>query len=293
MHDDGHDRYDTQGKDMDQDRFLIVNADDFGRTSGVNKGIVRAHRDGVVTSASLMVRWPGSDEAATYAREQGLPVGLHLDLGEWVRSAEGWEPVYQVVPTDDAGEVAREVGNQLGRFHKIMGRTPTHIDSHQHVHLDEPVRSVVADFASRLGIPVRMHTSGIGYCGSFYGQDAEGASYTEGISFEAFVGLVDSLAPGVTELSCHPGEADEVDLGYTDERQLELAVLCDTRVAPELSRRGVTLVSFDDLRRNSAGVFELRADLRPPMAPSEDGEPSVPVGWDIRLTRAGTFDVGV
>src|SRR4051794_39741974 len=65
-------------------RYLIVNADDFGQSRGVNAGIVEAHERGVVTSASLMVRWPAAAEAAACARSHPrLAVGLHLDLGEW------------------------------------------------------------------------------------------------------------------------------------------------------------------------------------------------------------------
>ena len=64
-------------------RTLIVNADDFGRSAEINAGIVQAHRDGIVTSASLMVRWPAAVGAAAYARERpDLALGLHFDLGE-------------------------------------------------------------------------------------------------------------------------------------------------------------------------------------------------------------------
>ena len=64
-------------------RYLIVNADDFGQSHGVNRGIMQAHRRGIVTSASLMVRWLAASEAAAYAREHpSLSLGLHVDLGE-------------------------------------------------------------------------------------------------------------------------------------------------------------------------------------------------------------------
>ena len=49
-------------------RLLIVNADDFGQTAGVNRGVIEAHDRGIVTSASLMVRWPAAAEAASFAR---------------------------------------------------------------------------------------------------------------------------------------------------------------------------------------------------------------------------------
>lgn len=239
-------------------RWLVVNADDFGRTPGVTQGVIDAHRAGVVTSASLMVRWPGSEEAATYARGSGLGLGLHLDLGEWVHGPRGWEAVYEVVASDDAAAVADEVANQLGRFHKLLGRSPTHIDSHQHVHRSEPARSAVLGFARRLGIPVREVSSGIRYCGGFYGQLGDGSPYPEGITVQNFLALLDGLEPGVTELSCHPGTAEADDDVYCSERARELAVLCDPTVRLAMAERGVTPVSFAALAPLGPDAFGVR-----------------------------------
>jgi len=62
-------------------RRLIVNADDFGRSHSINEAVVRAHREGILTTASLMVNEPGFDEAVAQAREHPqLGVGLHLTL---------------------------------------------------------------------------------------------------------------------------------------------------------------------------------------------------------------------
>jgi predicted glycoside hydrolase/deacetylase ChbG (UPF0249 family) len=62
-------------------RILIVNADDFGLSGGVNRGVARAHDEGIVTSTSAMVRRDAIDEAAQLARERPkLSVGLHVDL---------------------------------------------------------------------------------------------------------------------------------------------------------------------------------------------------------------------
>src|SRR5260370_1012884 len=120
--------------------FLIVNSDDFGLSEGVNAVIIRAHEQGILTSASLMVRWPAAKKAANYAkRNPKLGVGLHVDLGEWVFSEGEWKPKYQVVPTDDEAAVRAEVSHQIDLFHALMGKPPTHLDSHQHVHRNEPV----------------------------------------------------------------------------------------------------------------------------------------------------------
>src|SRR3954447_18917940 len=157
---------------MNASRTLIVNADDFGQSHGVNRGIAEAHEHGIVTCASLMVRWPAAREAAAYARGRPeLDVGLHLDLGEWLLQDGQWVARYEVVPTSDGERVAAEVSRQIQMFRELMGRQPSHIDSHQHVHRSEPVRSVVFAAAAELGVHVR-HFGAARYCGAFYGQDA-------------------------------------------------------------------------------------------------------------------------
>lgn len=79
-------------------RSLIVNADDFGRSHGINEGVAVAHSRGIVTSASLMVRWPAAVEATEIGRSMpALSVGLHLDLSEWEYDQDRWLPIYEVV----------------------------------------------------------------------------------------------------------------------------------------------------------------------------------------------------
>src|SRR5919199_1733575 len=120
---------------MSDARALIVNADDFGLSPGINAGVAAAHERGIVTSASLMVRWPAAGEAAAYARAHpALSLGLHVDLGEWAYRDGAWVQLYQVVPEDDRAAVAEELSRQLAAFRALVGRHPTHLDSHQHVH---------------------------------------------------------------------------------------------------------------------------------------------------------------
>src|SRR2546426_6073460 len=62
-------------------KWLIVTADDFGITSGINRGIIQAHCEGILTSTSLMVDRPAGDEAGSLAREyKTLSVSIHLEL---------------------------------------------------------------------------------------------------------------------------------------------------------------------------------------------------------------------
>src|SRR5918996_4334829 len=127
------------------ERALIVNADDFGLTPGVNAGVERAHENGILTSASLMVRQPAAAAAAAYARAApALGLGLHVDLGEWTQRNGEWVAIYEVVPLHEhePGIVQAEVEAQLERFRALTGRAPSHLDSHQHVHSWPPLREI-------------------------------------------------------------------------------------------------------------------------------------------------------
>jgi predicted glycoside hydrolase/deacetylase ChbG (UPF0249 family) len=230
------------------ERVLIVNADDFGRSPGVNRGVIRGHEQGIVTSATLMVRWPAAEEAAAYARDSGLSVGLHLDLGEWEFRDGEWHELYEVVPeTPEA--VAAELDRQLDRFEQLMGRPPTHLDSHQHVHRKEPARTALLRAGERLGVPVRWFTQGVEYSGAFFGQDSDGTPLPDLITVEALIGVIEALPAGATELACHPAAEHDHDSAYGEERIQELEALCDPRVRKAIDRSGVELRSFANLNR--------------------------------------------
>jgi predicted glycoside hydrolase/deacetylase ChbG (UPF0249 family) len=233
---------------MSAKRYLIVNADDFGHSSAVNRGIIHAHDHGIVTSASLMVRWPAAVEAAEYARSRpGLSLGLHLDFGEWVFQDQNWTPVYSVVPLDEVVALRIEVLRQLAVFRALTGGNPTHIDSHQHAHLREPAHSVVLDAVLELRIPVRDCNPDVRHCGHFYGQTAEGSPYVAGVTSDALIEILSELPPGVTELGCHPGEGEVPNTTYIGERAIEVKALCDAKVRSALIEMGIELCGFTAL----------------------------------------------
>jgi chitin disaccharide deacetylase len=229
------------------ERVLIVNADDFGRSPGVNQGVIRCHEEGIVTSAGLMVRWPAAEEAAAYARGAKLSVGLHLDLGEWVYRGGGWHARYAVTDNADVALVREEITRQLKRFEWLMGRPPTHLDSHQHVHRSQPVQDALLALGGRLGVAVRSLTPGITYSGEFFGHDGKRASVPEAITAEALIEIIERLSPGITELACHPADPMDHESTYFREREREVAALCDPRVREAIDRCGVVLRSFADL----------------------------------------------
>jgi len=236
-------------------RVLIVNADDFGLSAGVNRGIARAHDEGIVTSTSAMVRQDAIEEAAELARARPrLSVGLHIDLSEWVYRDGEWVPLYEVVVGEDRAAVEAEVAAQLASFVSLFGRQPTHLDSHQHRHLEEPIRSVVVETGRRLGVPVRGCTEGIAYRGDFYGQSGRGDPFPEGITVDALLRLLASLPEGVTELGCHPAAQPEEGSSYSSERPVELEALCDSRVKAALKEEGVELRSFAEVSAASRGA---------------------------------------
>ena len=234
---------------MDPRRTLIVNADDFGLSDGVNRGIIEAHERGIVTSASLMVLRPAAEAAAERGREhRRLSLGLHLDLGEWAYDGQDWFLAHRVIPLDDPAVVAAELERQLDAFRRLVGRDPTHMDSHQHVHLDEPVRSAAVALASRLDVPLRHFGAGIQYSGHFYGQTARGVRVPEAISVESLIAILTNLPEGQTELGCHPGRGVETESTYGPERSIEVDVLCDPRIRSHLDALCIALRSFRRVR---------------------------------------------
>jgi len=232
---------------MTGQKYLIVNADDFGQSPGVNRGIIEAHEHGIVTSASLMTRWMAAGEAALYAREHPkLSVGLHLDLGEWICRGDTWVPLYSVVPLDDQSAVKHEVARQIDRFRCLMGKEPSHINSHQHVHMREPLRSVALDLSESLGVPLRNLCPAVHYSMNFYGQTSDGQPLHKQISLEWLIDTLSKLPRGLNVLPCHPGYADDLNTIYQRERTYELRVLCDPRLRAAITALGIKLCSFDD-----------------------------------------------
>jgi predicted glycoside hydrolase/deacetylase ChbG (UPF0249 family) len=227
-------------------RYLIVNGDDFGASRGVNRGILDAHRRGILTSASLMVDMPGSDEAAHLAREAPeLSVGIHVDL----TNGRG-EPS---VDLGDPQACGAELDRQLARFQDLLGRPPTHVDSHRNVHRRPGLRPLFVDLARRHALPLREHSSAR-YLSGFYGQ-WHGETHLEQVSVEALSRMLrDEIGDGVTELACHPGYADPtLRSSYSAEREAELRTLCDPAVRALLEELGLGLISFRELPRVTGG----------------------------------------
>jgi predicted glycoside hydrolase/deacetylase ChbG (UPF0249 family) len=231
-------------------RQLIVNADDLGLSAGVNRGIARAHEEGILTSASLLVRAPHAEAAARYARaHRELGTGLHLDLEEWHYAGTPWIGAHESLDRGDRDAVAAEIAAQLDRFVALMGRQPSHLDSHHHLHREDPARGIVLEHGARLDVPIRHLSPGIRFEGGFYA----GGGAKERISAEALCALLRALAPGVTELGCHPALDDTSGSSYSDERTLETETLCSPAVRATVAEERISLRSFQRRDSSSSG----------------------------------------
>jgi chitin disaccharide deacetylase len=149
---------------------LILNADDFGLTRGVNEGIIRAHREGVLTSATLMACGPAFDHAVELAKQNArLGIGCHLVLvgGRAVAPVEEIsslasrdgrlpESLGSFVTRLSSGiirpkEIDRELRAQILKI-RAAGIEPTHLDTHKHTHAHPAVMAALGRVARELGI---------------------------------------------------------------------------------------------------------------------------------------------
>jgi predicted glycoside hydrolase/deacetylase ChbG (UPF0249 family) len=221
--------------------YCIFNADDLGASRGINRGILRAHHEGVLTSASLVVNAARTEDAVHLAREApDLSLGLHVNF-----TNETGPPL---VDLDDTDACRTEALRQLDRFQDLVGCEPTHLDSHHNVHRRPHLASCFSVIAEDAGIPLRG-SSPARYFPDFYGQ-WDGQTHPEQISTDHLIEMVrEELGPGITEISCHPGYVDpEYDTPYHAERELELQTLCDPRLAADLERLEIRLMGFREVR---------------------------------------------
>jgi predicted glycoside hydrolase/deacetylase ChbG (UPF0249 family) len=250
---------------------LIVNADDFGRARGVNRGILRAHRDGIVTAATLMVSAPATDDAARIARDTpSLDVGVHLTL-TYGRPVSDPAAIPSLVERDgsfprvpsaflgtgraDRDEALAEYRAQVARAGSLLGRRPTHLDSHHWLHDEPTLEWAITALAHETGMAVRPHddaqrdrlrAAGVRTV-DHYRRDFQHDGHVDVATLER---ILADVADGVTELGCHPGEPDPelaATSTYASLRADELATLTDPRTKAAVGRNRITLVDHSAL----------------------------------------------
>jgi len=284
-------------------RRLIVSADDFGLSPGVNAGIIRAHRDGILTDASLMVNGAAVDEAVELARATPtLSVGLHLVLVQGhattppsaipkLVDAAGMfrtNPVavgfrYFFTPGIQA-ELEREICAQLEKYLRT-GVPLSHVDGHLNIHMHPTVLGILLRVAERYGIrALRLPREPLDVSLRLDGRErmrklAESLTFRRLTAFAAprlaargirhpdqmfglhqsghvtepyLLGVIESLAPGVTELYSHASCVDAEARRWRPadyECEGELAALTSPRVRTVLRERQIEIMSYRALSR--------------------------------------------
>lgn len=222
-------------------RQLVVNADDFGYSPGLNRGILECHTRGVVTSASLMVTGHAVPEALELSREHpALSIGLHWDVfGEDEREFD----------LEDKGAARDELQRQLDEFHRLLGRLPSHVDSHRHAHREPQLMPIFEELVQPLGIPLRGDGR-VRFIGGFYAQWEWQVTALEYVSVRFLQQLLhEEVGEGWSEISCHPGYVTpDARSVYSAEREAEIRTLTDARVRETIDALGIQLLSYDAFR---------------------------------------------
>jgi predicted glycoside hydrolase/deacetylase ChbG (UPF0249 family) len=248
---------------------LIVNADDFGRTAGVNEGVLEAHLRGIVSSATVMVLERSAARGIRLASERAprLGLGLHFTvtgggcpaaaarrvptLAPGGRFRRSFDELPEVLPAD---EVRAELEAQIDFFRVLARKEPTHLDSHHHAALHPSIAPVFAAVAREGSFPVRaasdparqaLRGAGVRTPDRFLE-----SFHAEGATVATLEALLDGLPEGVTEVMCHPARVDQELRGsssYAEERDRELEALTDPGIRRRVRSLGIELVPFGAL----------------------------------------------
>jgi predicted glycoside hydrolase/deacetylase ChbG (UPF0249 family) len=229
-------------------RRLIINADDFGVTRGVNAGIVEACQGGILRSATLMANGAAFEDAVERARQTPcLDLGCHLVLIGGRAVAPPYAPLpqstkellWRLARDLSAGAIEQEFSAQIEKI-LAAGLRPTHLDTHKHTHLAPPVLEAVLRVARRYGIPwirrpfdlplpvvqgqaplrrrvinralrplQRRFDRLIAQNGCRATDHFAGFQLTGGYHARHLAELIRALPEGLTEFMCHPGYCDD------------------------------------------------------------------------------------
>jgi hopanoid biosynthesis associated protein HpnK len=261
-------------------RGVITTADDFGASFSVNDAVEIAHRDGILTAASLMVAGDAADDAVVRALAMpSLGVGLHLVLVEG-RPVLPPETIPDLVDADGRfrtnmvrtalaialkpaarRQLRSEITAQFDAF-AATGLPLDHVNAHKHFHLHPMIADVVIDIGRRYGMkavraPVEAGTQGIEHWwaarlqrrlrqeGLLVADQVVGLAWTGAFDTARMREALDALPPGLTEIYTHPATTDDWSGAAPGYRYRdELAALTDVLAMASIQRDGVVHGSF-------------------------------------------------
>lgn len=245
---------------------LIINADDFGYSSGVNYGIIHAHQRGILTSTTIMANMPGFDEAVSLAKENtDLGIGVHLTLTCWKPLRNDVSSIvdengdfhrlsfYENDFTVDFDDLYKEWDDQISKVIQ-SGINPTHLDAHHHVNSISPITEVFVKLAKKYDLPVRNN---------FIVPDSIKTTNRFNTTFDLLGTIKEIWKPmeikniiqecktfGTVEAMCHPGYVDNVLLtnsSLRDNRAIMVAELQRNDYEMILAENNIQLGTYSDL----------------------------------------------
>ena len=261
-------------------KFLIVNADDFGLCAEITTGIIKAHTEGIVTAASIVANGRYFKEGIALLKNTGLDAGVHLTLVGEEKPLSG--PINGLVDEEgyflasyretaarivsgrfDNAALKKELFDQVGRI-RDCGINPTHLDSHQHLHLLPAVRKIACEIAKKFNIRwIRLPSAnivGVQEVGvNLLSRALKSEAKKQKLSFaDAFLGfrergnmneerlslLLQRLKPGLTELMVHPGYDASGKYGWDYHWEDEFQALTSERIKNIIKEQGITLTNF-------------------------------------------------
>ena len=249
---------------------LIINADDFGYSPGINRGILWGFRRGVITDTSLLINQPFTAEAVQISKDcPGIPVGLHINLTRGVPVSNPYDvnslldkhgyfkKAGHFLPDSiDAAHVEKEVLAQLECFYHA-GLEATHLDAHQHIHCYPVVMKAMVKGAKIYGIPVRsidQKTRFILNTEKILTPDYFISDFFSSATINNLRSVLSSAAAkyprGVVELMTHPGfnDGNPQNSSYYSQREEELKILCSQDMQAMLQDLQIELVNFFSLK---------------------------------------------
>lgn len=246
---------------MSAKRYLIVTADDVGLHRGMNEGAIRAHRQGIVTAASLVANGREFDHAVELLRQNPrLEPGIHLTFVEEkpltaMSFPKKWPGFLARYTAFDFARLETELRAQVEKI-LATGLKITHLNSHQHLHALPRVREIVDRLALEHGIGYvraprdrggsrrRVAMAALRGLASGGGNDRTiGIADAGHLTASRIRALLDHV-DGVTELVAHPGLgeiASAYDWGY--DWNEETAALCDPSVRDAITEKGIKLTT--------------------------------------------------
>ena len=229
-------------------RQLIVNADDFGHSAEINKGIIHAHKKGIVTSTSLMVDAPKAKEAVQLAKENPkLGLGFHFVLTD--EDSRVVRSIKQALSVILIKMIERELQRQFEKFKELTGKLPDHLNSHFHYHKWPKISPLFKKLSRQYKIPMRS-SGKISFIHRFFGMnELTGRPEVERISTESLLAILKDLPDGITELMCHPGlVTPDLKSSYGFQREIELKTLTDKKVKIFISQSKIQLINFSEIK---------------------------------------------